>query len=67
MSIENGIILPITENGKKDFYITDAPYKVITDCFLMTDGIEEFIEEMESRDYRVKPYKASLSLDFDKK
>lgn len=65
--IFEGNIFPITENDSKEFYVTNAPYSAISECFFETERVSEYIEELRSRGYKINKYKPSIYLNFDEK
>ncbi|MEH7210119.1 hypothetical protein V7094_28590 [Priestia megaterium] len=63
--INEGIIFPITENGIKKMYVTNAPIKTLTTTFLNSSSYEELREELQEIGFTINRYRPSVSLDFD--
>ncbi|PGT89839.1 hypothetical protein [Bacillus thuringiensis] len=62
-----GRTFPITENGVKVYYVTDAPLQTITECFLLTDNVHEFIQKVEALNFEITKHNPSVSLNFDER
>ncbi|MGP0689881.1 hypothetical protein ACW5UC_25400 [Priestia aryabhattai] len=65
--INEGTIFPITDNGQEKMYVTDAPYKVIADCFIEAEYLYDYITLIKEKGYRINRYRPSISLSFDDK
>jgi len=63
--IYEGIIFPITENGIKKMYVTNADIKTLTTTFLYSSNYEELRAELQQIGYTINLYTPSVSLDFD--
>lgn len=59
------IIFPITENGIKKMYITDADYKTLSDYFFKSSNYEELKERLEILGYSISEYRPSIAFNFD--
>ncbi|KEK23858.1 hypothetical protein [Bacillus gaemokensis] len=60
-------IVPITVNGEEKIYITDAPYEMISKCFLSSFDFYDFLKEIKISNYNIRKYTPSMSLNFDEK
>lgn len=65
--ITSGLIFPITENGKTEHYVTDAPLEVVSPAFLEADCTQNFLSLIEEDGYRINKYSSGVELNFDKK
>ncbi len=62
-----GLIFPITENGVENYYITNAPVEVISECFDISYNKSEFISDIKEKGYKINRYRSGVSIDFDMK
>ncbi|AIF72139.1 hypothetical protein LD11_gp263 [Bacillus phage Riley] len=60
-------ILPITENGIKINYMTDAPSQVISNSFRLSRNVNDFIEILNELNFKINKHAPSISLNFDEK
>ncbi|UUV46138.1 hypothetical protein [Bacillus phage vB_BanS-Thrax1] len=63
----NWLMFPITENGKTDYYMTDAPPNILTKMFLQSENVNELIEILQEMNFEIGKYFPYVSLDFDSK
>lgn len=65
LELVQGLVFPITENGMKIMYVTNAPVKTIGKCFECSSNTKEFREEIEAAGFQINQYRSGIEINFD--
>lgn len=65
LGLMDGIIFPITENGAKTMYVTNAPIVIISKSFDHSSNAKEFCEIIGEEGFQINKYRSGVEINFD--